>query len=345
MTGAVMRVVLTGFHPFAQHQTNISWQVAKSFAEQVTVTDPWSLQRESKLDDLDVIIDLNELSVDLEGSKVVSELLKNGTKYDAIIHLGLAEKSLLPRIERIAKDILDMRIEDNSGRKVVSATISGKGDLPSTIQHSYWKLENFSKRVIFSDDAGEFLCNETLYRTLDTIQQLQLKDQYERELPCLFLHLPLEDNYSIIDCREIVKDCIAHMLFPPVVEVAAALIENSDSFLIAKRIEGDEFENKWEFPGGKLELEETPFMAIEREIKEELAIDVRAVSHVGTWHHQLLDKEICLHLIKCQSENPIDVANTQSLTAHSQLAWHPIDELLEIEWIGSDKEIAQFLQR
>lgn len=340
-----MRVLLTGFHPFAQHQTNISWQVAKSFTENIIVTDPWLQQRGSKLDDLDVRIDVHELSVDLDGSKVVSQLLRNGTKYDAIIHIGLAEKSLLPRIERIAKDIIDMRIEDNSGRKVTAAKISGKGNLPSTIQHSYWKLENFSNKLVFSDDAGEFLCNETLYRTLDTIQQLQLKDQYERELPCLFLHLPLEENYSIIDCREIVKDCIAHMLFPPVVEVAAALIENDDSFLIAKRIEGDTFENKWEFPGGKLELGETPFMAIEREIKEELVIDVRAINHVGTWYHQLIDKEICLHLIKCESDDSIDITSTQNLTAHSQLAWHPTDELLEIEWIGSDKKIAQFLQR
>lgn len=340
-----MRVLLTGFHPFAHHQTNISWQVAKSFTENVIVTDPWLQQRESKLDDLDVRIDVNELSVDLDGSKVVSQLLKNGTKFDAIIHIGLAEKSLLPRIERIAKDIIDMRIEDNSGRKVASSTISGKGNLPSTIQHCYWKLENFSNKLVFSDDAGEFLCNETLYRTLDTIQQFQLKDQYERELPCLFLHLPLEENYSINDCREIVNDCIAHMLFPPVVEVAAALIENDDSFLIAKRIEGDAFENKWEFPGGKLELGETPFMAIEREIKEELAIDVRAVRHVGTWHHQLIDKEICLHLIKCESDDSIEITSTQNLTAHSQLAWHPTDELLEIEWIGSDQKIAHFLQR
>ena len=340
-----MRVLLTGFHPFAHHQTNISWQVAKSFTENIIVTDPWLQQRESKLGDLDVRIDVNELSVDLDGSKVVSQLLTNGKQYDAIIHIGLAEKSLLPRIERVAKDIIDMRIEDNSGRKVTSATISGKGDLPSNIQHSYWKLENFSKQLVFSDDAGEFLCNETLYRTLDTIQEFQIKDQYERELPCLFLHLPLEENYSIIDCCEIVKDCIAHMLFPPVVEVAAALIENDDSFLIAKRIEGDTFENKWEFPGGKLELGETPFMAIEREIKEELAIDVRAISHVGTWHHQLIDKEICLYLIKCESDDSIDITSTKNLTAHSQLAWHPTDKLIEIEWIGSDKKIAQFLQR
>ena len=70
---------------------------------------------------------------------MVSQLLENEVDYDAIIHIGLAEKSLYPRIERVAKDILDMRIEDNSGRKIVSTVISGSGDLPSNIQYQYWK--------------------------------------------------------------------------------------------------------------------------------------------------------------------------------------------------------------
>jgi 8-oxo-dGTP diphosphatase len=340
----MMKVLLTGFHPFAQHQTNISWQVANSFPQSITANDPWVTTRNNQLDSIQVDIDAIELSVDLEGSKVVSQLLENGINYDAIIHIGLAEKSLLPRIERVAKDIIDMRIEDNSGRKIVSTNISGNGDLSSNIQHHYWKLEHFSNQVVFSDDAGEFLCNETLYRTLDTIRNLQIKDQYSRELPCFFLHLPLESNYSIGRCKEIIKDCIAHMLFLPVVEVAAALIENDDSFLIAKRVERDEFENKWEFPGGKLEFDETPFMAIEREIMEELALEVRAINNVGTWHHQLVDKEICLHLIKCQYDGIINVKNTELLTAHSQLMWHPKDQLINIEWIGSDRNIAEFLQ-
>jgi len=341
----MVKVLLTGFQPFAQHQTNISWQVAKSFPNSITLSDPWANNRGKQIDDLKVSVDSIELSVDLSGSKVVSELLNNGGKYDAIIHIGLAEKSLLPRIERVAKDIIDMRIEDNSGRKIVSTVITGNGDLSSNIQHKYWILENFSDEVIFSDDAGEFLCNETLYRTLDTIHQLQLKDKNARELPCFFLHLPLELNYSVSRCQEIVVNCLAHMLFLPVIEVSAALIENDHSFLIAKRSEGDDFANKWEFPGGKLESGETPLSAIEREIMEELALEVRAINNVGTWYHQLTDKEICLHLIKCQYDGIIDVENTDSLTAHSQLMWHPKDELLGIEWIGSDRQIAQFLQQ
>lgn len=341
----MMKVLLTGFHPFAQHQTNISWQVADSFPQSITVNDPWKNARNNQLDSIQVEIDTIELSVDLEGSNVVSQLLQNHVYYDAIIHIGLAEKSQFPRIERVAKDILDMRITDNSGRKVVSSTISGDGDLASNIQHRYWKLENFSDQVIFSDDAGEYLCNETLYRTLNTIQNLQLKDKYSRQLPCFFLHLPLESNYSIDNCHNILKDCIAHMLFLPVIEVAAALIEHKDTFLIAKRIEGDEFANMWEFPGGKLESGETSFAAIEREIMEELAIEVKAIANVGTWHHQLTDKEICLHLVKCNPDGRINIDNTELLTAHSQLMWHPMDKLLDIEWIGSDMKIAQFLQQ
>ena len=134
----MVKVLLTGFHPFAQHQTNISWQVANSFPQNTTVNDPWVTTRKNQLDSIHVEVDTIELSVDLEGSKVVSQLLENEVDYDAIIHIGLAEKSLYPRIERVAKDILDMRIEDNSGRKIVSTVISGSGDLPSNIQHQYY---------------------------------------------------------------------------------------------------------------------------------------------------------------------------------------------------------------
>lgn len=340
-----MRVILTGFQPFAEHLSNISWQVAKSMVGENSIADPWAVQREAKLADLQVHIDSIELTVDLEGSKYISQQLISSQNYDAIIHIGLAEKSLLPRIETRAKDILDMRIEDNSGRKITGSEISGKGDLYCTIEQKYWNLDKFSKQLIFSDDAGEYVCNETLYRTLETIQELQLKDRYNRQLPCFFLHLPLEENYSLVDCCTVVKDCIAHMLFQPVVEVAAALIEIEDSFLIAKRNQSSVFSGKWEFPGGKLESGETSFKAIEREIKEELNLEVKALDKVGTWHHQLSDKEICLHLIKCGYGGTIDILSTEDFTAHSQLMWHPKDRMLELDWVGSDREIALFLQK
>lgn len=55
------------------------------------------------------------------------------------------------------------------------------------------------------------------------------------------------------------------------IKVVAALIEKDNKVLIAKRSTGDpNVYDKWEFPGGKVELNEYEFLTIEREIFEEL---------------------------------------------------------------------------
>ena len=54
--------------------------------------------------------------------------LLDETNFAAIIHLGIAENSRNPRIETRAKDILDFRIPDNSGRQIRNTPISGGGD-------------------------------------------------------------------------------------------------------------------------------------------------------------------------------------------------------------------------
>ena len=53
-----------------------------------------------------------------------------------------------------------------------------------------------------------------------------------------------------------------------------ALIDDENKILIGKRPAGKVFENLWEFPGGKIEEGETVDLALEREIKEELNIDI-----------------------------------------------------------------------
>jgi 8-oxo-dGTP diphosphatase len=57
---------------------------------------------------------------------------------------------------------------------------------------------------------------------------------------------------------------------------ACALINEQGRVLINKRPEGKDFAGFWEFPGGKVEANETPEEAIIRELKEEINIDVSA---------------------------------------------------------------------
>ena len=60
-----------------------------------------------------------------------------------------------------------------------------------------------------------------------------------------------------------------------VLVVAAALVDGDGRVLIAQRPEGKNLAGLWEFPGGKVELGETPEMALIRELDEELGIKVK----------------------------------------------------------------------
>ena len=54
---------------------------------------------------------------------------------------------------------------------------------------------------------------------------------------------------------------------------AVALIDNDGRVLISKRPIGKSMAGMWEFPGGKVEKDETPEAALIRELHEELSVD------------------------------------------------------------------------
>lgn len=62
---------------------------------------------------------------------------------------------------------------------------------------------------------------------------------------------------------------------PIILVVAVALIDVDGRVLIAQRPEGKKMAGLWEFPGGKVDPDETPEAALIRELKEELGIDTK----------------------------------------------------------------------
>jgi 8-oxo-dGTP diphosphatase len=65
------------------------------------------------------------------------------------------------------------------------------------------------------------------------------------------------------------------------IDVACAIILNKDKILVTQRSEKMSLPLKWEFPGGKIENNETAENCIIREIKEELNIEIEIVIKLG----------------------------------------------------------------
>lgn len=82
--------------------------------------------------------------------------------------------------------------------------------------------------------------------------------------------------------------------------VAAAIILDKGKVLIAQRKAGAHMAFRWEFPGGKLEGNETPEQALVREIKEELDMIIEPVEIYKAIRHKYKDKDILLLAYICR---------------------------------------------
>jgi 8-oxo-dGTP diphosphatase len=88
---------------------------------------------------------------------------------------------------------------------------------------------------------------------------------------------------------------------PVVLVVAVALVDNDGRVLLTQRPEGKKLAGMWEFPGGKVEANETPEAALLRELHEELGLDISAAclapfafaSHSYDDFHLLMPLYVC----------------------------------------------------
>jgi 8-oxo-dGTP diphosphatase len=80
--------------------------------------------------------------------------------------------------------------------------------------------------------------------------------------------------------------------------VAAALFDSRRRVLIAERPAGKHMAGWWEFPGGKVGAGESDAGALERELREELGVEVQVLDEVATLQHEYPDRIVDLVLWK-----------------------------------------------
>ena len=125
-----------------------------------------------------------------------------------------------------------------------------------------------------------------------------------------------------------------------VLVAACALVDADGRVLLAQRPQGKSMAGLWEFPGGKVEPGETPERSLIRELKEELAIDVKeaCLAPLTFASHSYPDFHLLMPLFVCRRWDG-------SVTAleGQQLAWVKPNQLRDYEMPPADVPLVSHL--
>ena len=119
------------------------------------------------------------------------------------------------------------------------------------------------------------------------------------------------------------------------VKVVAAIIINNGKVFATQRGYG-EFKDGWEFPGGKIEIGETPEQALVREIQEELDTQINVKEKIDTVEYDYPNFHLSMDCFICNI-----IKGNLILKEHEAAKWLSKDELYSVDWLPADKGLIE----
>ena len=123
------------------------------------------------------------------------------------------------------------------------------------------------------------------------------------------------------------------------IEVVAAIIRKGDKIFATQRGYG-EWQDWWEFPGGKMEVGETPEEALKREIREELSAEISVGELLTTVEYDYPAFHLTMHCFLCTL-----VGEALHLNEHEAARWLTKEELGSVKWLPADEIVVKRIIR
>lgn len=121
--------------------------------------------------------------------------------------------------------------------------------------------------------------------------------------------------------------------------VTAAVIERDGRLLVTRRLEGTHLEGFWEFPGGKCEAGESLEACLQRELREELAVDAIIGRELLSTTHAYPERKVELHFFS------VTVAGEPVAHIGQQMQWVRREDLSSLSLPPADDELVALLQK
>ncbi|UOB20011.1 (deoxy)nucleoside triphosphate pyrophosphohydrolase [Macrococcus armenti] len=124
------------------------------------------------------------------------------------------------------------------------------------------------------------------------------------------------------------------------IKVVGAVIVKEGKILCAQRNKNTSLPLMWEFPGGKIEENESPENALKRELMEEMQCEISVGDKIVTTVHEYNFATIELTTFYAEMLNDQIV-----LEEHADLKWLSPNELGTIEWAPADVEAVEKIMK
>lgn len=122
------------------------------------------------------------------------------------------------------------------------------------------------------------------------------------------------------------------------IDVVAAIIVKESRFLATQRGYGD-LAGGWEFPGGKVEPNETPEQALVREIKEELGADIAVGKYLVNAEHDYENFHLSMRCYFCSL-----ISDHVDLLEHSDARWLDAATIDSVAWLPADIQVVDAIK-
>ena len=120
------------------------------------------------------------------------------------------------------------------------------------------------------------------------------------------------------------------------IEVVAAIIRDDEGRVFATQRGYGEWQDFWEFPGGKMEPGESPEEALKREIWEELETRIEVEQLVTTVEYDYPRFHLTMHCFWCHVES-----GSLTLKEHEAARWLSRENLDTVNWLPADKIVIE----